>query len=260
MELYSIGYNHIHLGDFHIDRPDGCGSWLLLIIRTPALFTVNGKEIAVKENSFVLYEPFYPHFYRILKDRYADDWMHFMLNEKETELLKKCNIPLNAPVFLGFTEEISSIIRNMTYEFYFESEFKQSVLDLYMSLLLIKMGQACAGNVQRANYESIYFEKMQFLRNDIYNMPKNVPSIDDMAKSLSMSRSYFQHTYKSIFGISVMNDVLNSRLCRAKQYLTSSNLTISSIAEESGFNSESYFIRQFKKAYGITPNVFRSHK
>jgi AraC-like DNA-binding protein len=36
-----------------------------------------------------------------------------------------------------------------------------------------------------------------------------------------------------------------------------SNITISEIAKESGFNFDTYFIKQFIKRYGISPSEFR---
>jgi AraC family transcriptional regulator of arabinose operon len=61
MELHEIGYNHSHDKTFAIDRPNGIGScWILLLIKTPAVFMQNGKEVITKENSFILYTVMLP--------------------------------------------------------------------------------------------------------------------------------------------------------------------------------------------------------
>ena len=51
MQIYSMGYNNSHGRDFVIDRPKGINSWLLLLIKTPAVFLFDGVETIVRANS-----------------------------------------------------------------------------------------------------------------------------------------------------------------------------------------------------------------
>ena len=57
MKLGTIGYNYSHDADFVMDRPNGPGCWLMLIIKTPALFELNGISYSVRANSFVIISP-----------------------------------------------------------------------------------------------------------------------------------------------------------------------------------------------------------
>ncbi|MBP1559751.1 MAG: hypothetical protein J6C96_00695 [Oscillospiraceae bacterium] len=57
MKLGTIGYNYTHSSDFVMDRPNGTGCWHMLVIKTPAQFTIKGKEFSVRENSFVVISP-----------------------------------------------------------------------------------------------------------------------------------------------------------------------------------------------------------
>lgn len=59
MRIGTIGYNNVHGEDFIIDRPNGPGSYLLLIIKTPARFWLKGQEHRVKKNTFIMLSP--PH-------------------------------------------------------------------------------------------------------------------------------------------------------------------------------------------------------
>ena len=45
MRMVEIGYNHRHSRSFCIDRPDGTDSWLMLIVKTPVHFRIDGREI-----------------------------------------------------------------------------------------------------------------------------------------------------------------------------------------------------------------------
>ena len=70
---------------------------------------------------------------------------------------------------------------------------------------------------------------MSILRSQIYNMPYNDWNIEGLAHQLTMSKSYFQHLYKEIFGISVMNDVIQSRIEHSKYLLSTTDISITQI-------------------------------
>ena len=57
VRMDEIGYDHKHDKTFCIDRPNGSGDWLFLIIKTKALFRIGGREIHVKPNSFIMFTP-----------------------------------------------------------------------------------------------------------------------------------------------------------------------------------------------------------
>ena len=55
MRLHKAGLSHRHANDFSICRPHGSGDWLLLVIKSPARFTVGGQECDVEPYSVILY-------------------------------------------------------------------------------------------------------------------------------------------------------------------------------------------------------------
>lgn len=75
---------------------------------------------------------------------------------------------------------------------------------------------------------------------------------------MGMSRSGFQHSYKKIFGVSVMSDIIAGKMKRAQQLLVSTNLTVKDISQKIGYANEYVFMRQFKAYCGKTPTEYRS--
>lgn len=75
-----------------------------------------------------------------------------------------------------------------------------------------------------------------------------------------MSPSHFSRIFKQQTGFSPYDYVLVSRLNRAKEYLQKTNMTVSEIAYEVGFNSDTNFIFFFKSNTGISPAKFRKLK
>lgn len=258
MKLISIGYNHLHKSTFEIDRPDGIDSWLFLLIKTPAIFHFGGKEIEVSANSFVIFQSEFPHYYRANNQEYIDDWFHFVPTEEEIAFFHSINIPLNQVIPLVDITMVSNLIRNITYEFNSDNIFKDQVINLNIKLLLYKISQILYNNdVIYPSKDSIYFLRMQALRNDIYNNPQVDRNVDSMATELSMSRSAFQHNYKKIFGKSVISDIISSRLRKVKLYLVTTDFTLEEIALLCGYHNQLHLIRQFKQYCGMTPTEFR---
>ena len=83
-------------------------------------------------------------------------------------------------------------------------------------------------------------------------------SVEEMAKNAYMSASYFSKVFRKITAFSPYDYLLNIRLGKAKELLLKTNLSISEIAYQTGFNSTSNFIYFFKKETGISPLKFRN--
>ena len=60
------------------------------------------------------------------------------------------------------------------------------------------------------------------------------------------------------FGISCMDDVINSRILLAKEYLIHSTQSIAEVSFICGYNNVEHFCRQFKQMEGYTPGAFRN--
>ena len=63
MHIMHIGYNSIHDSSFRVDRPDGTEGYLLIVLKTPAVFELYGEKNIVSENSIVIYDKKTPHCY-----------------------------------------------------------------------------------------------------------------------------------------------------------------------------------------------------
>lgn len=84
-------------------------------------------------------------------------------------------------------------------------------------------------------------------------------SVNDVAKELGYSASYFGYIFKKIHGISINHYILEVRLEKAAQLLQSSNHSVSYIAEAVGFSGANYFSTAFKSRFGITPREYRKN-
>lgn len=256
MKINNIGYNHIHDADFFVSRPNGSGDNLLLLLKTPAVFRLGGKDIETAENSFILYKEGTPQFYRSKGSEFANDWFHFSCSEEENALFESLAIPFDKVVQIGDMSVLSMLIKSMSYENYSSNLYRADSARLYLNLFFIKLSEKLQNS--SGSLISTHYDKMSVVRSKIYSMPGHDWNVEGLAHELTMSKSHFEHMYKRIFGTSVMNEVINSRTEYAKFLLVTTDIPVRQIAEMCGYKSDIHFMRQFKSRTGVTPSGFRA--
>jgi AraC-like DNA-binding protein/CheY-like chemotaxis protein/anti-sigma regulatory factor (Ser/Thr protein kinase) len=106
--------------------------------------------------------------------------------------------------------------------------------------------------------------EQDFLRklNDLIekNLDNSAYTVEDLARSLTISRVQLYRKVKAILGISVSDHINNMRLDKSKELLKKSELNISEIAYAVGFSSPNYFSTSFKNKFGVTPKEYKSKK
>lgn len=82
-------------------------------------------------------------------------------------------------------------------------------------------------------------------------------SLKEIAKKFSYSPNYLDTLYKKECAEGIVHGIICQRLCRASQLLETTQLNISEIARQCGFNEAYYFSRIFKKNLVVTPTEYR---
>lgn len=83
-------------------------------------------------------------------------------------------------------------------------------------------------------------------------------SMREVSDYVGYSPNYFAQAYKKIVGLSPVDYHAQLRIEKAKNYILMTNLSMSDIAEELGFDSLYSFSRYFKRAEGVSPLEFRT--
>lgn len=255
MKIVNCGYDNHHLPDFKINRPEGSGDYLLLIVRSPAFFVFNNKKYHTDGNSVILFKKGTPQLYGAETGEYINDWVHFEADEAFESRISELGIKFDIIINISSSLPLSDIIKKMYLEEYSGNKNSEKSSILYFNLLLLKISDLCV--LPPANNNSHLYEQMTALREEILSYPQKNYSIKSLADRLSVSPSCFQHKYKAFFATNVKKDITAARIEYSKHLLFGTDNTISEIASLCGYENDVHFMRVFKKITKMTPSMYR---
>lgn len=88
------------------------------------------------------------------------------------------------------------------------------------------------------------------------NLGKDV-RLEKVASICNLSPCYFSKIFKKEVGINFISYVNDKKINKAKEILETTNIPITNISIDLGFEDCGYFIRVFKKSQGVTPKKYR---
>ncbi len=153
---------------------------------------------------------------------------------------------------------ISNLCQMMAYE-YNKPHPQYNVIKHLLAALLAKIEaendneptlEKDASDTQRIAFHN-------FLKILEENFRRNL-SVQTYADKLNTSARNLNLICQNCFHKSVSEIIESRKLIEAKRLLINSNLTVSEIGFELGYNEKSYFTRLFTKKTGLTPSAFRT--
>lgn len=163
---------------------------------------------------------------------------------------------------LMFTNETDEILEKMVMKLYYEVNMEVQPSNLILkSYVMIFLGE-----VLRGQHETIL--TLAETDTEVYQIPiilqdikRNLNSVTLkwLAQKWSMSENRMNHYLKSEIGYSFSYLLTDLRMRQAAIMLLKTNDSIERITEEVGINDLTYFYKNFKKRYGMTPQSYREH-
>lgn len=257
MNLHAMGMSILHEDTFRIDRSNGSGDNLLIIFKSEARVwrDENDEEgTVVFPGSFILYSKEKIQKYGANRKPYSNHYVHF--NSIDESFFKKNEIWTDRPGYLQNIEEIENLLRLLGREQISDAKYKEENISMILPLLFRKIGE---NQCEELQYEKdmAHREELTSLRSEMYSTPGKFGGIGDMARAVNLSLSHFQMLYHRCFGISCYEDLMNARMTTAKAFLKARDLSVREIASLCGYESDTCFMRSFKKREGITPTEYR---
>ncbi len=83
--------------------------------------------------------------------------------------------------------------------------------------------------------------------------------LSEVARECGLSASHFARSFKTSFGISTHQWLIQHRIEHAKELITQTGMSLIEIAIQSGFNDQAAFTRTFHQFVGVTPGRWRRY-
>lgn len=254
--FYPISAGHFFCnGSYHLVRENYNSLLITHIIDGTFTYIKDGKHTTARKGDTVILDCYKPHEY-YTKESFESIWIHiagansydiYEEIEKDDGNLVKCKDAqhLEKLIFRVFNTMKNEATAN---------ELNYS-LDIYKIFTELLNPQAL-----RKKGEISCEESVNLVKNYIADNLNEGLTVSKLAQKVNMSSSHFSRVFKQQTGFSPYDYILISRLNRAKYLLQVTDMTVSSIAYEIGFNSESNFIYFFTENEGISPGKFRKLK
>ena len=231
-------------------------------------YFVNNRTLRLSKHDIVLIPP---HIYhrstyfentnqeRVLISFSADFFSAFSINQFHEKLAETFSHNLIRTEDANIRARISNIV-NYILDAYSENRdtgtdrvrLLLGELLLYINGILHIVTKDTAKNLLTASDKHIY-EIVNFINKEYTNKI----TLDEISERFFISKYYLCRMFKEVMGMSIIEFINAKRISETAFLLQNTDKSISEIAIASGFNSHAFFIKLFKKTFGITPRQYR---
>lgn len=168
----------------------------------------------------------------------------------------------NKALFLSDKEEqiILNLFKSIEQECQNNTDqFSQDVLIANIELLLVHIDRYYNRQfLTRKNISNDTLSQMEDILNNYFEAePTQLPTVQSVADKLNLSPTYLSDLLKSLTGLTAQQHIHEKLIEKAKELLSTSNLSVSEIAYQLGFEFPQSFNKLFKKKTDLTPLEFK---
>lgn len=243
---------------------ENTGCFIYFKQRGPKVFSA-GNNTQLKANEAILLKCG-NHFIDLLRDTENEE-IEVVVVHLYPEVLKKLYTGDIATIIKKQNTKGSQVVASSnviakfidSLEFYFQnpSLVNNDLLELKIKELILLLVQSENINSVLELVTDIYSTVVVPIRDVVELHLFSNLNLEQLAKLCNLSMSSFKRAFKKEFEDSPINYINKRRLEKAKELLTITELAISEIAYEIGFQDALYFTRLFKKKIGVSPSKYR---
>ncbi len=224
------------------------------------LCTHNKTYHIVEGESFIIYPNTLVSYYPDPEDPWEYEWVNFTGAEAEA-LLAASSFSPNNLVLPAVDESPKKFFRQLCVELdYAESHYSNPDLwfclgNAYLRIILAFYIAHYPNHNNKKNGLDYIENMVDFIKENIAN---HSLTVDLLADKFNLSRSSLFRIFKTSFGISPKEYIINKRMELASKMLIQTSHSIKSIALSVGFENSMYFSKIFKQRFGLTPSEYRT--
>ena len=246
----------LHLCQDHVIRPEGHSSpQILFCTRGSGTLIVDGRKFAVPAGSAVFLPAAYPHEYYANEDVWDIHWV-VPGGYAAVDILSQFGLESPMVCELSDTRMLEHIFRKMHDAIRADNFFGNYRASGYLYDFLIELYRIISAKGTSGAPAPALMRALDLI-NGNFAQPLGMA---ELCAAAGVSSQHLCLLFRTTLGLRPMEYIARRRIQEAKALLTSTSLSVGEIAEQSGFGSESYFCKLFRKYEGITPTSFRNTK
>ena len=158
--------------------------------------------------------------------------------------------------FKDYEREFYRILQAIMIESKRDQYYSKTINDYYVNILMLKLQNLMQSKLKQKP-DTILSPNVTLAKNYIDSHFSRTITLEKLEKHSHISRFHLSHLFKKELGVAPINYLIDVRLRNACDLLKTTGMTITQIAQSSGFNSASYFTNKFKEVYQMTPTDYR---
>ena len=271
LTISTIGYEEIMRGDSYPTKGHADGYYfdlqkgrilneyqLLYLTEGEGIFeSTNQKPTRIKQGDLFLLFPGEWHTYHPLPTKgWKSYWLGFKGKNMDDRVRAGFLSPTKPVYSVGFSSEIVHLYEEAFAKAKEEAAYAQQTLAGIANHLIGLMYSLERNNLLNKDQNRVDMINRARLR--IREALESNLTIQQVAQELGISYSNFRKLFKEYTGVAPSMYQQELRLQRAKEMLSTTNMSIKEIAYRLNFESPDYFSSKFKIKTGIKPSDFRS--
>lgn len=138
------------------------------------------------------------------------------------------------------------------------NEFRDANTEIITSKLIVELlTLALTVSTETKYHDSALSQKLASVHDFIDRHFNEELTLEKLSAQFYISKFYLTREYKKIYGMTIFQHIITARINYGKNLLRFSDKSVEEIAHLCGFNDQSYFARQFKKAENLTCFAYR---
>ncbi len=236
-----------------IERPRGAGDYLFMLFHDPASMSDRSDDDQMRPpQTMMIWPPGRGQFYGNRSFRFCHSWIHCQ-GSRIRQMIQKGRMPLLQPLPvsnpLHFEQGLQEIHGELVSQSRPDPVIAGNILEKSLRQLLRLPDPSTMGKIPR---------RLAEVHQLLLTGPSWKITLDNLAEMVGISAPYFCSLFTKTFHISPMECLVKHRMYRASRLLIESDLRISEIARDTGYEDPFHFSKTFRKYFGTNPRLFRS--
>jgi len=274
LTVTTIGYEEIEPGDAYPTRGHADGYYfdvakgrvlneyqMLYIVEGEGVFhSRTAKELPLHEGDMFLLFPGEWHSYHPLPDRgWKKYWIGFKGHNMDDRVRAGFLSPQKPIYHLGYSSQIEQLYKSAYSAAMKEDAYTQQLLAGIVNHMVGTM-YSLERNLELRNRNQSHVEMIGRALLRIRESLESPLTIQQVADEMGVSYSNFRKLFKEYTGLSPATYQQDLRLQRAKELLSTTDMSIKEIAYRLNFDSPDYFSAKFKIKMGRKPSEMRQNR